>query len=302
MRRDKFSIGIFKGDAFRALALLERVRDELARSPGLVHADDTGQLCALLAQVVGRRRCVIQASQRLYRGFGGTHSRPREGPGRPARRTASRYGQRTRPQPCRPDDQPHPTGGRPRLSRAARSRLGERGPGQPYEVVGTSHEALLLDYKLPLIQTIATREALASVLRPWSRRAYPPTRPRPGAAGGIDRRTRTVTSSTDVEQLVVDVERGLGPVAFLVNNARILRAVTALEATEQEQDWEQTLAANAGGVFRLSTAVARRMTKHGSGAIVTVASNAASVPRAHMAAYGASRPRPWRSPRPSPWN
>jgi 2,3-dihydro-2,3-dihydroxybenzoate dehydrogenase len=99
--------------------------------------------------------------------------------------------------------------------------------------------------------------------------------------------TADITSSSEVEQLVADVERGLGPVAFLVNNAGILRAASALETSEH--DWEQTLAVNAGGVFRVSTAVARRMTKYGGGAIVTVASNAASVPRAHMAAYGASK-------------
>ncbi len=96
-----------------------------------------------------------------------------------------------------------------------------------------------------------------------------------------------VTSATQVEQVVAAVERDLGPIEFLVNAAGILRASPVLELSEQ--DWTETFAVNAGGVFRVSTAVARRMADRGRGAIVTVASNAASVPRTQMAAYGAAK-------------
>lgn len=97
-----------------------------------------------------------------------------------------------------------------------------------------------------------------------------------------------VTSAPDVERAVAAAEERLGPIELLVNTAGVLRAAPALSLTEQ--DWEHTFAVNAGGVFRVSTAVARRMVAHGiRGAIVTVASNAAGVPRMHMAAYGASK-------------
>ncbi|PAL00271.1 2,3-dihydro-2,3-dihydroxybenzoate dehydrogenase, partial [Staphylococcus hominis] len=46
---------------------------------------------------------------------------------------------------------------------------------------------------------------------------------------------------------------------------------------------------NADGVFHLSRALARVMVPRGQGAIVTVSSNAAGVPRHGMAAYAASK-------------
>ncbi|MEU5999847.1 2,3-dihydro-2,3-dihydroxybenzoate dehydrogenase [Streptomyces sp. NPDC047197] len=97
-----------------------------------------------------------------------------------------------------------------------------------------------------------------------------------------------VTSAARVEAVIATVEERLGPIDQLVNTAGVLRAAPALSLTEE--DWEQTFAVNTAGVFRVSTAVARRMKRHGRrGSIVTVASNAAVVPRVHMAAYAASK-------------
>ncbi|MEX5708658.1 2,3-dihydro-2,3-dihydroxybenzoate dehydrogenase [Parafrankia sp. FMc6] len=96
-----------------------------------------------------------------------------------------------------------------------------------------------------------------------------------------------VTVSADVDAAVAKVEAELGAIGGLVNAAGVLRtgAVTALA----DEDWEQTLAVNAGGVFHVCRAVARRMVPRGAGSIVTVASNAARTPRTGMAAYGASK-------------
>lgn len=99
--------------------------------------------------------------------------------------------------------------------------------------------------------------------------------------------TADVQSAEQVETAVAAAEERVGPIDFLVNTAGVLRAAAALSLTEQ--DWEQTFAVNTGGVFRVSSAVARRMVERRRGAIVTVASNAANVPRMHMAAYGASK-------------
>ncbi|MET7758038.1 2,3-dihydro-2,3-dihydroxybenzoate dehydrogenase [Streptomyces sp. NPDC005389] len=96
-----------------------------------------------------------------------------------------------------------------------------------------------------------------------------------------------VTSPSEVEAVVAAAEERLGPIDRLVNVAGVMLAAPVLALSEE--DWERTFAVNASGVFRVSTAVARRMTGRGRGSIVTVASNAAVVPRAGMAAYAASK-------------
>lgn len=97
-----------------------------------------------------------------------------------------------------------------------------------------------------------------------------------------------VADSAQVEAAVQQAERELGPIDILVNAAGILRMAPLLATSDE--DWERTFAVNAGGVFRLSRAVARRMVARGTrGAIVTVASNAGAVPRQQMGAYAASK-------------
>jgi 2,3-dihydro-2,3-dihydroxybenzoate dehydrogenase len=96
-----------------------------------------------------------------------------------------------------------------------------------------------------------------------------------------------VTSATAVDDLVARVERELGPINALVNAAGILHPGTVLETTPKS--WEDTLAVNTTGVYLMSRAVSRQLVRHRGGAIVTVASNAASIARMGMAAYAASK-------------
>lgn len=96
-----------------------------------------------------------------------------------------------------------------------------------------------------------------------------------------------VSDSARVDAAVEQVERELGAVGILVNVAGILHAMPALAMSDEE--WDRTLSVNAGGVFRLCRAVAARMVPRRGGVIVTVASNASSVPRQQMAAYAASK-------------
>lgn len=105
-----------------------------------------------------------------------------------------------------------------------------------------------------------------------------------GAAGEV---TADVASSPAVTAAVAGVEERYGPIDLLVNVAGVLRMGAATELTDE--DWRRTFSVNTDGVFYVSRAVARRMVGRRRGAIVTVASNAARVPRAHMAAYGASK-------------
>lgn len=90
-----------------------------------------------------------------------------------------------------------------------------------------------------------------------------------------------------VNDLVDRVETDHGPVEILVNAAGVLRTGPAVELSEQH--WREVFAVNVDGVFLVGRAVARRMIPRGRGAIVTVASNAAGVPRVGMAAYAASK-------------
>lgn len=96
-----------------------------------------------------------------------------------------------------------------------------------------------------------------------------------------------VRSSEEVDALVARIERDLGPIDLLANVAGVLsyEPVTGLSDTE----WERVFDINVGGVFRLSRALARVMQPRRRGAIVTVSSNAAGIPRHAMSAYAASK-------------
>lgn len=100
-------------------------------------------------------------------------------------------------------------------------------------------------------------------------------------------RTLDVTDAEAVEALVADAEDVLGPLDIAVNVAGILRGSNVVDLCDE--DWAATFAVNSTGVLHVSRAAARRMTERGYGSIVTVASNAAGVPRAGMAAYAASK-------------
>lgn len=78
-----------------------------------------------------------------------------------------------------------------------------------------------------------------------------------------------------------------GPLDVLVNAAGVFRGGSA-ESTSIA-DWDELFAINARAVFQLSRLCGEKMAQRGRGAITTVASNSAVLPRATMAAYGASK-------------
>ncbi|PSK98152.1 2,3-dihydro-2,3-dihydroxybenzoate dehydrogenase [Murinocardiopsis flavida] len=90
-----------------------------------------------------------------------------------------------------------------------------------------------------------------------------------------------------VEDLFDQVERDIGPVGTAVSVAGVLRTGPVADCTDA--DWAEVFAVNANGVFHVGRAAARRMRERGAGTIITVASNAAGIPRSGMAAYGASK-------------
>lgn len=103
----------------------------------------------------------------------------------------------------------------------------------------------------------------------------------------VTARRLDVTDAAAVEALVAETEDTLGPLDIAVNVAGLLRGSPVVDLTDE--DWAATFAVNTNGVFHVSRAAARRMAGRGSGSIVTVASNAAGIPRAGMSAYAASK-------------
>ena len=107
------------------------------------------------------------------------------------------------------------------------------------------------------------------------------------ACPGVLPQVADVTDARRVDALVDTAERLLGPLDLLVNVAGVLHTGDVVDTSDD--DWADTFAVNTTGVFHASRAAARRMRPRRSGAIVTVSSNAAGVPRAGMAAYAASK-------------
>lgn len=85
------------------------------------------------------------------------------------------------------------------------------------------------------------------------------------------------------ERLLADDPR----LDVLVNAAGILR-IGAAEALELD-DWQQCLNVNASGAFYLLRTLIPHFKRQRSGAVVSIGSNAARVPRMQMAAYCASK-------------
>lgn len=99
--------------------------------------------------------------------------------------------------------------------------------------------------------------------------------------------TVDVADSMDVQKVTDEIEQKIGSVEVLVNVAGVLR-MGSINSLSKE-DWERTFAVNSTGVFNVSQSVSKYMIERRRGSIVTVGSNAASVPRMSMAAYAASK-------------
>lgn len=152
--------------------------------------------------------------------------------------------------------------------------------------IGAAVAGLLATLGARVAATDRARPGIDALAAEWTRTQEKlPGRER--SAGSLDPYVMDVTDRSSVESTVAVVERRLGPVDVLVNVAGILR--TGPAAALSAQDWADTFAVNATGVFHVSQAVAPLMAARGSGAVVTVGSNAAGIPRTGMAAYAASK-------------
>lgn len=87
--------------------------------------------------------------------------------------------------------------------------------------------------------------------------------------------------------LVEEVERDLGPIDGLVNNAGIEHS--ELTAMMTDDSWDRVLDVNLGGTFRLTRETLRVMVGRRRGSIVNIASLSATMGVAGHAAYAASK-------------
>ncbi|WP_199258698.1 2,3-dihydro-2,3-dihydroxybenzoate dehydrogenase [Paracoccus binzhouensis] len=104
---------------------------------------------------------------------------------------------------------------------------------------------------------------------------------------GAENRALDVRDGDAVEALVAEVEAAHGPLALGVHAAGVLAIGPLLDLPTEE--WERVIGVNAGGTFNVTRAFGRAMVRNGGGAIVTVSSNAAGIPRLNMGAYAASK-------------
>ena len=96
-----------------------------------------------------------------------------------------------------------------------------------------------------------------------------------------------VSSADEVQAVVERVESELGDLDILVNNAGVTR--DTLIARMSDEDWETVIDTNLRGTFNTSRAVARKMLRRRSGAIVNLSSVVGVHGNPGQANYAASK-------------
>ncbi|MGY4394311.1 2,3-dihydro-2,3-dihydroxybenzoate dehydrogenase [Streptomyces sp. TE12347] len=136
--------------------------------------------------------------------------------------------------------------------------------------------------------TVAATDVQAKAVAALAAELDPETGRAPSAGDGAVRAYELdVTDPAAVDRTVERIGRELGPIDILVNVAGVLRAAPVAKLTDE--DWAATFAVNVQGVFFTSRSVVPGMAARGAGSVITVASNAAGIPRTGMAAYAASK-------------
>jgi len=120
---------------------------------------------------------------------------------------------------------------------------------------------------------LATAQQVAAAL---SQRGFP------AAAYALD-----VTSASSAKEVAQAIEKTLGPIGILVNNAGVSRLVPFLEIDERE--WDRVMNINLKGVFLTCRAVLPGMIERRSGRIINMGSVLSKIGEANFAHYSASK-------------
>lgn len=123
----------------------------------------------------------------------------------------------------------------------------------------------------------ATSESGAAAIDAW-------IKPLSGKSSG---RVLDVTDNDAINALVSDVEKNVGPIAILVNNAGITRDMLALRMKDEE--WDQVIQTNLSAVFKMTRAVMRGMMKARYGRIINIGSVVGTMGNFGQANYAAAK-------------
>jgi NAD(P)-dependent dehydrogenase (short-subunit alcohol dehydrogenase family) len=96
-----------------------------------------------------------------------------------------------------------------------------------------------------------------------------------------------IRQKDQVTALMGEIDRQLGTVQVLINNAGMARAVSFLEMPDQL--WDDTLQTNLTGAYHCCKSFLPGMIKSGWGRIINIASTTAKVGYSHVVAYSSSK-------------
>lgn len=99
--------------------------------------------------------------------------------------------------------------------------------------------------------------------------------------------TADVADPEQVTRAIAEIEKGLGPIDVLVNNAGLTR--DGLLVRMSDADWDTVLDANLKGAFNTMKAVTRGMMKRRDGRIINITSVVGITGNAGQANYAASK-------------
>jgi gluconate 5-dehydrogenase len=103
----------------------------------------------------------------------------------------------------------------------------------------------------------------------------------------VDTRVFDATQSQAVQDVVEDIERCLGAIEILINNAGIQRRAPLQDFAVA--DWHELISTNLDSVFFVGQAVARKMIARGHGKIINICSVQSELGRPNIAPYMASK-------------
>lgn len=96
-----------------------------------------------------------------------------------------------------------------------------------------------------------------------------------------------VADTVQTDAVLAQIEKDIGAIGILVNNAGITRDNIAMRL--KDEDFDDVIATNLRGVFRLSRGVMRAMMKARSGRIINITSVIAQMGNAGQANYAAAK-------------